>query len=110
MPGGINEPADLAGRQHRVAVDQYQMQPDLEARQTAGARHRIRCRRRRDHQAGAAEDAVAAGLFDRLVDRNVAAEIVSRDDQPPELVSQGGSLRAKRSNLAEIASSPRSSQ
>ena len=117
-PVRADQATDLVRRQHRAAVDQHKMQPDAQARQPLRPRHRVGRGGRADHQARAGQDAITAGRLNRLVDRDVAAEIVSRDDQPScrRCVTQWVSLRAKRSNLArsvpliEIASSLRSSQ
>ena len=38
---------------------------------------------RRDHQARTCQDAVAAGRLDRLIDRDIAPEIIGANDQPP---------------------------
>jgi hypothetical protein len=70
-------------RQDRRAIDQHQVQPEAQARQSACPHHRVGDGRRADHQAGAGQDAVAVCLLDRLVDRDVATEIVGADDQPP---------------------------
>ena len=71
-----------AGGNIGCAVDQHEMQPDPQPRQTARPHHGVGGGRRRDHQARAGQDAVAVGPLDRLVDGDVAPEIVGADDQP----------------------------
>jgi hypothetical protein len=56
------------------------MQAHPKGRQAAGAADRVLCGGFADHQAGAAQYALAMGDFDRLVDRFVEAEIVRRED------------------------------
>ena len=75
--------AEFGGRQHRLAVDQDEVQADPKPRQTARPRDGVGGGRGGDHQARACQDAVAARDLDRLVDRGIAAEIIGADDQPP---------------------------
>jgi hypothetical protein len=64
------------------------MQPDPEPRQTARARHGIGGGGCAHHQAGAGQEAVAACLLDRFVDRVIESEIVGADDEtPPQCAS-----------------------
>ncbi len=79
--------AEFGGRQYRLAVDQDEVQPDAQPRQTARPDHGVGGFRGGDHQARAGQDAVAARCLDRLVDGDVAPEIVGADDQPPRVAS-----------------------
>src|SRR5581483_7430337 len=81
-PVAPHERAELGGRQYRIAVDQDEVQPDPQTRQATRPRDRVGGGRGSDHQAGAGQDSVAARRLDRLVDGDIAAEIVSADDQP----------------------------
>jgi hypothetical protein len=56
------------------------VQPHFQARQAVCAPDRIRRRPFADHQAGAGQDSVAMGDFDRFVDGKVEAEIIRRED------------------------------
>src|SRR5262245_65743977 len=57
------------------------MQAHAKARQPRRARNRVGGRRRRDHEARRAQDAVAARRLDRFVDLFAEAEIVGGDDE-----------------------------
>jgi hypothetical protein len=83
----VDEIRDHRRRQHRLAVDQHDMQPDAQAGHEARALHRIRGGRRGDHQAGARKHTIPMGRLDRIVHRNVQAEIVGADDDSPQLAS-----------------------
>jgi len=88
-----DETRHAIGWQHRPAIDQHEMEADAEAWQPAGPRHGVVHRRARDHQARRAQYAFAMRLLDRLVDRDVRAEIIGGDDQ---LLQAMDSLRRRR--------------
>src|SRR6185312_849845 len=93
LAAAIDESRDLAGRKDGGAVDQHEMEADAEPRQTLGARHRIRRRGARHHEARRSEDAAGMARLDRLVHRLVEAEIIRRDD---ELLQKTCSRQTKR--------------
>ena len=72
---------DRRRRRHRASVDQHEMQPDMQAGKPARPHHRVRRRRRADHQARGRQNTVPVRLLDRRVDRRVEPEIVGADDQ-----------------------------
>ena len=81
-----NQSGNLDIGQDRTAIHQNQMQTHAKLGQPAGARHRIGGSISRNHQARGGEDPVPIRLLDRLVDSRVETEIVSADDQLPQLV------------------------
>jgi hypothetical protein len=56
------------------------MQPDLQIRQAMRPGDGIRRIGLADHQAGAGQQTIPMGSFDRVVDRAVEAEIIRRED------------------------------
>ena len=68
-------------RQHRLGVDQRQMQADGKRRQATRQLHSLSRRRRSDHQARCGENAFDMRALDRLIDFVGEAEVVRRDDQ-----------------------------
>jgi hypothetical protein len=91
-----HETPELIRRQHRRTVNQHKVQADAQLAEAACPRDSIRRGGRADHQAGARQNAVAMRLLDRLVDCDVAAEIVGRDDQPPWRQIQLAISRSRR--------------
>ncbi len=75
--------SEFCGRHYRNAIDQHEMEPDLQPGKALCPRHGVGGGRRRHHQAGAGQDAVAVCLFDRLVDRDITPEIIRADNQAP---------------------------
>jgi hypothetical protein len=73
------EPTDFFAWQRRTAVDQHKMKANAQARQPPGARHGG------DHQTGGRKNAVPMRLLDSLIDRRVEPEIVSANNQAPQL-------------------------
>jgi hypothetical protein len=61
------------------------MKANAQARQPPGARHRVGRRRGGDHQTGGRKNAVPMRLLDSLIDRRVEPEIVSANNQAPQL-------------------------
>ena len=61
------------------------MKANAQARQPTGARHRVGRRGRGDHQTGGRKNAVPMRLLDGLIDRRVEPEIVSANNQAPQL-------------------------
>src|SRR5262249_2685190 len=55
------EAAELILWQYRPAIDQHQVQTNSQRSEPSRPRHRIRARRRADHQAGGGQDAVTIG-------------------------------------------------
>ncbi len=94
-----HQTGNFGRRQQRAAVDQIQMQPDMQIGQAAGARHRVRRFRRADHQARGRQNAVPMRLFDRRVDRAVEPEIVGANDE----LLQASSLALGRPEPAATA-------
>ncbi len=92
-PVVVDQVGQLLGRQHRPAIDQHEMKPDPQARQSLGALDRVGHGRARDHQAGRTQYTVAVRLLDRLVDCTIGAEIVGGNDQ---LLQATASLRRRR--------------
>ena len=84
---GVDQMAKPRCRQYRPAFHQHHMQADTQCRHAPRARNGIRCRRRRDHQAGSGENTAAVRRFDGFVDFARRAEIVRRDDQSLQAVS-----------------------
>jgi hypothetical protein len=68
-------------RQHRIGVDQRQMQPNGKPRQATRELHSPGRRRRSDHQTCGSEDAFDMRALNRLVDFVGKTEVVGRDDQ-----------------------------
>ncbi len=91
-----HETPELIRRQRRRAVDQHKVQPDAQRAEATCPCDRIRRGRRADHQAGARQNAVAMRLLDRVVGCDIAAEIVSRNDQPPCRQPQLAISRSRR--------------
>ena len=77
----IDQIRDRRPRQHRLGLDQRQMQPDRKPRQPARQLNRSGHRRRSDHQARRGEDAFDVRALNGLIDLVGEAEIVRRDDQ-----------------------------
>ena len=71
--------------QHGLSFNQHQMKPDAQARHGAGALHGVICRRAGHHQTGSGKDSVAMGALYSLIDFHGGAEIIRRDDQPPQI-------------------------
>ena len=97
---GVDETANLLRRQDRGAVDQHEVQPDPESRQPLGPRDGVGRSRRADHQAGGSQDAVTVRDLDRLVDRDVVAEVVGRDDK----ALQAATFRRRRKSKNSTSS------
>ncbi len=85
VAGFIDEIADRVEWCNRASFDQYEMQANPQAGQPPGPRHCVFRRRCAHHQTGAGQDTVAMGGFDRLVDCRMESEIVSADDELPQL-------------------------
>ena len=77
----VHEIRDRRRRQHRIGVDQRQMQPDSKPRQATRELHRPGRRRRSNHQARCGENTFNMRALDRLVDLVGETEIIGRDDQ-----------------------------
>jgi hypothetical protein len=80
--GVVDEVRHGAGRQHRPALDQNEVQTDLEAWQSSRSRYGVLGRRRGYHKTRRSQNAMAVRHFDRLVDFERETEVVGRDDQP----------------------------
>ena len=80
-PPGVDQVRYALRRQQRRAIDEYQVQADVERRQAARARHRVGCCRSRHHQACRRQDALRVRELDAFVDLHRQAEIVGRDDE-----------------------------
>jgi hypothetical protein len=91
-----NQAVQFFRRQDRAAVDQHEMQADMQRFEAVRPVDGVRHGRRRHHQAGGRQDAVAVRSLDRFVDRDVAPEIVGSDDQPPRRQPQLGISRWRR--------------
>ena len=94
---GVDEAGNLPRRQGRRPVDEGQVEPDPKVRQPLRPRHRVGHRRAADHQAGGRKDAVAVGDLDRLVDRDVVAEVVGGDDESLQTASFRRRRKSKNS-------------
>ena len=77
----VHEIRDRRRRQHRIGVDQRQMQPDSKPRQATRELHGPGRRRRSNHQARCGENTFNMRALDRLVDLVGETEIIGRDDQ-----------------------------
>ncbi len=94
----VDEAGNLLGRQDRRAVDEDEVEADAEVGQALGPRHRVGGGGRADHQAGGGQDAARVGDLDRLVDRDVVAEVVGGDDEalhPRKTKNAPPAIRAK---------------
>ena len=91
-----NEAAEFLRRQDRIAVDQHEVKTDMEVRVAPCPRDGVGRSWGTDHQASGGQDAVAMRPLDRLIDRNIATEIIGGDDQPPEAQGQLAISRSRR--------------
>jgi hypothetical protein len=80
-PAPVNQIRNRRGRQHGLAVNQRQMQPDVKPRQLARQLDSRRRRRRSHHQARRCQDSFDMRALNGLVDLVGEAEIIRRDDQ-----------------------------
>ncbi len=84
----VHQLTQIRGGQYRPAFHQNHVQADSQGGHAPRAGDRIRRRRSRDHQARGRENAVAMSCFDGTVDFAGSAEIIRRDDEPPQAVSR----------------------
>ena len=89
----IDEVRHPLRRQHWPALDQDQMEPDAQARQTSSPGDGIARPGLARHQACRRQNAVPVGLLDGLVDLARQPEVIGRDD---ELLQLAISLRSRR--------------
>jgi hypothetical protein len=76
----IDKIGDFVRRRHGRALDQDDMQPDLQSRQATRPGDGIRRIRFADHQAGARQEPIPMSGLDRVVYREIEAEIICRED------------------------------
>jgi hypothetical protein len=101
-PPGIDEVGHGLGREDRATLHEHEMEPHPEARQAAGALHRVVGRRGADHQARRAEHPLAVRALDRLVDRHGETEVVAGEDDAPRRT-----IPARPTPHSETARAPR---
>jgi len=97
-----DERRNLARRQDWRAIGQHQMQADAQRGKPLGPRHRVRGRRRADHQARHGQDAVAVGFLDRLIDRHIAPEIIGANDEALLISHRDGGHACRRAAPTKI--------
>jgi hypothetical protein len=104
VPAPVDEVRQLLRRQRRPALDQHEMQADVQSRQSPRAGDGVLRRGTGDHQAGSGEDAALMRDFDRFIHLAGKAEVVGRDD---DTLQSAGSLRSRRKRKNSMPSRSR---